>query len=310
MEFCCSLYPYDRWNDVEEMARAVRAMDSLGFHGLSLSEHIAVPLVDDQSSIGDSWPDVLVLASYFAGQTSRLRFLFYAMVAPYRNPVILAKQIATLDQVSGGRTMFTFASGWLDGEFDALGVPMQDRGERLDEYIRAMQELWTSDRPSFAGKYVSFSDIVFEPKCVQQPHPPLLIGGSGRRPLDRVLELGDGWAPMLGSADDLGRDIAQLRLRAAERGRNPDDLKFMFSVQVGEGDETVQATFRHVGDEEMVVTGGSDRTATAVSTLQTYADRGVTHMMLVFGWETADDYIANLEWLAADVVPQVAQVAR
>jgi probable F420-dependent oxidoreductase len=288
-------------------------MDELGFYGLSFSEHIAVPSGEAAKAIGDTWPDVLVLAAWLAGQTERLRLVDYCLVVPYRNPVVLAKQIATLDAVSGGRTQICVGAGWFEEEFSILGVPFEDRGGRLDEYLAAMIELWTSDHPTYKGKYVSFDDVLFAPRPVQKPHPTLLVAGSGKRVLNRALELGLGWAPMVGTVDELRRDISWLKEQSAARGNDPASLEFMYNLQVGQGDDAVKEAYAHSGTEgdEQPSTGDTDNlTQTAIDTLREYADAGITQMMLIFGWHKADDYIENLEWLARDVIPQVKDGAK
>jgi probable F420-dependent oxidoreductase len=287
------------------MTTAIRKMDELRFQGVSFSDHVAVPIEDGASPIGDSWPDALIYAAYVAGQTTRLRLFFYALVVPLRNPVTLAKQIATLDQLSAGRTTFALASGWLEEEFSAVGVPFDDRGARLDEYVMAMKALWTQESPTFNGKYVSLSNVVFEPKCYQRPHPPLLIGGSGRRPLERVLTLGDGWAPMSGSLEDLERDIRVLKESAATRGVSSSRWRFMFSAQLDQGDSAVSRAFKHVGDQQMTTAGSGDRTYEAVKLLTSFQEIGITDLLVVFGWDSPATYMNQLEWLANDVMPLV-----
>jgi probable F420-dependent oxidoreductase len=309
MDLLVSLYPYARWDSTASMTRAVRRMDELGFYGMSFADHVALPAGETAEQIGANWPDTLIMATYFAAITRKLRFVYYAMVVPYRNPVVLAKQIATLDRFSGGRSEFAVGAGWFKDEFDLVGAEFADRGTRLDEYIAAMRTLWSSDQATYRGRYVSFEKVLFEPKPVQRPGPPILIAGSGRRPLARVLETGDGWAPMVGSVDELRRDIGYLRSERKARGQDPDSMKFMYSVQIAEGDAAVRKSFAHAGSEGDIhaSTGSSgDLTAQTVETLNEYASAGITQMLLVFGWETADDYIANLEWLAADVMPKVS----
>src|SRR5258706_11078921 len=127
MKLLCSLYPYGRWDSIDSMSRCVRHADKLGFYGLQFSDHVVMPVVPGMAPIGDVWPDNLILASHFAAQTTQLRFVFYVIIVPLRNPVHLAKQVATLDAVSGGRVVFGVGSGWLEEEFDVLGVPFAER---------------------------------------------------------------------------------------------------------------------------------------------------------------------------------------
>ena len=117
------------------------------------------------------------------------------IILPLHNPVRLAKAIATLDVLSGGRVMVTFGAGMAPGEFSALGVDFSRRGRMMDEYIQAMKVLWTADQPEFHGEFVDFADVVFEPKPAQRPHPPLFVGGRSVFALRRAARLADRWAP-------------------------------------------------------------------------------------------------------------------
>jgi hypothetical protein len=122
-----------------------------------------------------------------AGATSRVRLGTTVLIVPYRNPVVTAKMVSTLDALSGGRVVLGVGAGWLAEESAALGVPFAERGPMTDEYLAAMRELWTSPAPSFAGKYTQFSGLQFEPKPVQKPHPPIC-----RRPRPRPLRRASG----------------------------------------------------------------------------------------------------------------------
>ncbi len=305
MELLVSLYPYDRWSSVDEMVEAAVLADRLGIHGLSFADHVVAPIHEDRPAIGDCWYDNITLASHLAALTERIRFYFYALIVPYRNPVILAKQIATLDTLSHGRTTLTVAAGWYEEEFEALGVPFENRGERLDEYIQAMKTLWTEPNPEYKGAYVSFSNLAFLPKCAQEPHVPMLIGGSGPRPLRRVVAEGDGWAPMLGTPEEIKESVAWI----GEHSEATEPLPVMFSLQVGDGDDFVKGAFKHAGGEEAPSSEESvNKTRAAIEALRTYAEAGVTHMLVVFGWETAGHYKEALRWLAEEVVPEAASL--
>ena len=164
---------------------------------VSASDHIVVP-----NSISSRYPysatgefavaasghylEQLAVLSFVANQTSSLRLLSSVMVLPLRSPVLTAKILATIDVLSKGRLIVGCGVGWMREEFEPIGAPpFDERGAVGDEYIRAFKELWTSDNPSFQGKYCSFSDITFLPKPVQKPHPPIWIGGESPPALRR-----------------------------------------------------------------------------------------------------------------------------
>ena len=138
-----------------------------------------------------------------AGATSRVRLGTTVLIVPYRNAVVTAKMVSSLDALSGGRVVLGIGAGWVAEESAMLGVPFAERGPMTDEYLAAMRELWTSPAPSFAGKYTQFSGLHFEPKPVQKPHPPIWVGGHGRASLRRAAEIGAAWHPINRSPEEL-----------------------------------------------------------------------------------------------------------
>ena len=149
--------------------------------------------------------DPLITLAVVAGATSRVRLGTTVLIVPYRNPVVTAKMVSSLDALSGGRVVLGIGAGWVAEESAMLGVPFAERGPMTDEYLAAMRELWTSPAPSFAGKYTQFSGLHFEPKPVQKPHPPIWVGGHGRASLRRAAEIGAAWHPINRSAGGAAR---------------------------------------------------------------------------------------------------------
>ena len=141
--------------------------------------------------------DQLTVLAFLAGQTQTIHQVTSVIIVPHRNPLVAAKVLATLDVLSRGRLIVGVGVGWMREEFEALGLPpFAERGAVTDEYIRAFKELWTSDNPSFEGKYCRFSEITFLPKPVQKPHPPIWVGGESRRAMRRTAQLANGWYPI------------------------------------------------------------------------------------------------------------------
>jgi probable F420-dependent oxidoreductase len=136
------------------------------------------------------------------------------LIVPYRNAVVTAKMVSSLDALSGGRVVLGIGAGWMAEESAMLGVPFAERGPMTDEYLAAMRELWTSPAPSFAGKYTQFSGLHFAPKPVQKPYPPILMGGNGPKATDRVLDYADEWMPNRAEPEELAPRIEELRERA------------------------------------------------------------------------------------------------
>ncbi len=154
--------------------------------------------------------DPLVNLAFAAAATTRLRLHTNLFVAPYRNPFLAAKGIATLDVLSGGRTIVGLGAGYLEPEFEALGVPFAGRNERTDEVILAMQAAWTGESTSFDGSFFRSPGNTMLPRPAQRPHPPLWIGGNSRRAIRRAVTLADGWSPF-----PIGARLAALTRTAA-----------------------------------------------------------------------------------------------
>lgn len=196
---------------------ALRA-EQLGYDSVWVSDHVVVPnaLVP---RIGACIYDPLVTLSVIAGATQRVRLGTTVLIVPYRNPVLTAKMISSLDALSGGRVIVGIGAGWLAEESAMLGVPFNERGPMTDEYLAAMQELWTSPAPSFAGKYTQFDELQFEPKPVQKPYPPIWVGGHGRASLRRAVATGAAWHPINHSVADIQSGRAELKRLSDALGR-------------------------------------------------------------------------------------------
>lgn len=296
------VFPYDRWGGLAPLADAMVCADRLGFFGAALPDHVVTPLREGREPVATVWYDPFVLAAYLAARTERLRLVFYVLVLPYRPPLQTAKQIATLDQVSGGRVVVGVGEGWMRGEFRALGLDRRRRAHQTDEYLDAMVSLWTDDEPSFDGDEVRFRNLAFEPRCVQSPHPPVWIGGSGPRALARAERIGDGWAPMIGGPDELAPVVARLR-DAHGRRRTKRPFSVSAYLEVGRPDGIVRKALGHAG-------GARDDapprgTQEILDAIEAHRSAGVDHLVLGFPWRDPAEYRDALERFAADILPCV-----
>ena len=196
---------------------AVRA-EQLGYDSLWVSDHVVVPHANVKN-FGETVFDPLVTLAVAAGAMRRVRLGTTVLIVPYRNAVVTAKMIASLDALSGGRVVLGIGAGWVAAESAMLGVPFAERGAMTDEYLSAMQELWTKREPSFAGKYTQFSGLTFEPKPLQKPHPPIWVGGHGRASLRRAVQFGAAWHPINRSPEELRAGLAEIARLCQARGR-------------------------------------------------------------------------------------------
>ena len=196
---------------------AVRA-EALGYDSVWVSDHVVVPDANIVN-FGETVFDPLVTLGVIAGATSRVRLGTTVLIVPYRNAVVTAKMISSLDALSGGRFVFGIGAGWVAAESAMLSVPFAQRGAMTDEYLEAMQELWTNPAPSFSGTYTQFSALRFEPKPVQKPHPPIWVGGHSKAALRRAVQFGVAWHPINRSPEELRAGRAELARLSQERSR-------------------------------------------------------------------------------------------
>jgi probable F420-dependent oxidoreductase len=239
--------------------------EECGFESLWTVEHVVVPAgyrseypySPDGRMPGPEnvpIPDPLIWLSFVAAVTERIKLGTAIIILPQRNPVVVAKEIATLDHLSAGRVLLGVGAGWLEEEFDAIGVPFDDRGRRLDEHIEALRALWTTDPASYHGELVNFEPVHSNPKP-DQAAIPIIIGGHTKVAARRAGRLGDGFFPGKG---DLAELIVEMRRAAEEAGRDPDAIE---------------------------ISGGGDLTGdNPLDMVKQAADMGVTRMVVPSLW--------------------------
>jgi probable F420-dependent oxidoreductase len=282
---------------VGEMARTAEA---LGFEAVFVTDH---PIPSDawMETGGHHALDPFVALSFAAAATTRLRLHTNLVVVPYRNPFLLAKSVASLDALSGGRVSLGVGAGYLEAEFRALGADFEHRNERMDESLRVMKRAWTGNSVDVAGPGYEARGHHALPRPVQRPHPPLWIGGNAERAIRRAVELGDGWMPFLNpaskasrrrsppmmSTEHLQERLAYLREHAASVGRPvPRDLVYMpRTAPPGSGNFDPAAARDHVAE---------------------LAALGVTVLSVGIPGETRSEWTKNAEIYARAVVEPTA----
>jgi len=297
------------WQDdltTQDFQRIARTAEDLGYDAINVPEHLVMPK-DLAPAMGAYWTDAFTVMSFIAGATTRLRVNSGVIVMPYHHPVQFAKAVATLDVLSGGRVMLTLGAGMARGEFAALGVPFHRRGRVMDEYIDAMKVLWTEDEPEFHGQFVDFADVLFEPKPVQRPHPPLFIGGASMAALRRAARVGDGWSPSgsqggkgpwLNGVEDLPMFLEEARRVPgfAEREHRFGIALTPTTVRFGPNHEPLPADRPLSSAEEIVDRIGQLR------------DAGVTWTSVVRPGpppRSLDEYLDGLAWAAEEVIAKL-----
>jgi probable F420-dependent oxidoreductase len=180
----------------DAIERVARTAEDAGYESLWTGEHLV--LIDPQQPPSPAPPgtrflDQIAALTHAAAHTRRIKLGTGIILLPQRNPVVLAKELASLDVLSNGRLLAGFGVGYVKGEFDALGIPFEERGARMTEHIAVLRELWTSESPRFAGRFTRFAGIRSEPRPIQRPHPPILVGGMSAAALRRAVAHADGW---------------------------------------------------------------------------------------------------------------------
>ena len=285
----------DEFATGEAVAQMAAAAESAGFHAVFVTEH---PFPDDEwlASGGHHALDPMVALAFAAAATTTLRLMTNLFIPAYRNPFLSAKAVASLDALSGGRVVLGVGTGYLEPEYEALGVPFEERNDLTDEAIVAMKQAWASDGVVFDGRHFQARGHTMLPRPVQQPHPPIWVGGNSKRAIRRAVELGDGWIPLVNPA------------KAVERRRTPametlDDL----ASRIAYAREHAAAVGREAPLGIMFALGGLRFEGGLVELAGALAELGVTELYTAARpVDTRAEWLAQVERMGAEVLPHVA----
>lgn len=320
---------------VENIARAGVEAERMGFDSIFVHDHVVwssamhrhhissgahEALSDDQSA---DFYESLTTIGYLAAVTSRVQIGVACLVMPMRNPIYAAKQLATLDHLSGGRLIAGVGLGSKasleSNEFEVFGVPFSRRGPMTDEYVEAMRAIWEQPLASYDGRFVSFTDAEIFPKPVQRPGPPVWVGGWTDHAARRTGRLGDGWVPGWLSPSEMARGAQVVRDSAVEHGRDPDAITIAVEkLTVIDRDHdaamaraiptvtTSSTTYERDVDEiqfalDRHIFGSVEDVSRRVAE---FVDAGVTHFELKFIYPTIEELLAQMELWAQEILPQ------
>src|SRR3954469_19127195 len=240
------------------------ALESRGFDSIWVAEHVV--LFDDYESKypyadsgrfpggGDSGLlEPLTALAYVAATTSTLRLGTGICLVGQRNPVYTAKQVADVDVLSGGRVDFGVGIGWLKEEFDAVAMPFEKRAARSDEHLAVMKALWTQDPSSFDGEYYTLPECCMYPKPVQQPHPPIHVGGETDGALRRVARLGQGWFGFNRLPDQVPEALDRLDAALAAEGRTRSEIEVSVSPYFNQIDADTMKRYQDLGVDRLIL---------------------------------------------------------
>jgi probable F420-dependent oxidoreductase len=270
------------------LASAAVAGERAGFHSLWFGEHVA--LFDEHASrypysregrfplSGEAGLlEPFTAIAFAAAITTRIRLGTGVCLVPQRAPLYTAKQVADVDVLSGGRFDFGVGIGWLREEFEALGVPFEDRARRCREYLAAMRSCWTDSVSRYEGRLLRVPALRMFPKPLQKPHPPIVFGGESDPALRRVADLGQGWFGFSLLPDEAAPRIAALRRLLAERGRSPSSVSISVAPYL--------------------------KPAQDVASLRAYAEAGVDQVVYMVAWGGPEEIRAAIERLGAELLP-------
>ncbi len=260
------------WVEITEEA------DRLGFESLWLPEHLVLPVElagspfhgAEHPPVPPEMPvyDAFTYLGFLAGRTEQIRFCTHVYNIGLRHPFVSARAVATLDVISGGRAMFGIGASWLRGEWDAVGLDFDSRGRRVDEAMEVCRRLWTEPVIEHHGDFFDFGPVMFEPKPLQQPHPPVHVGGDGPAALRRAATMAQGWVPMNHTLEEIPAAVARLAALREAKG-----IEGTTEITLGATPST---------PEEM----------------PSYLDAGV-HRLIVRPWQRTKDAIESLRAYAA-----------
>jgi probable F420-dependent oxidoreductase len=290
------------WATPANIRRVATLSEELGYHSLWTFQRLLHPVDEEWGSAYHGVLDPVVALGYVAALTSRIRVGLAVVNLPYYAPIVLSKELTTLDIVSAGRLDVGLGLGWAPPEFEAVGVPRSGRGARAEEFVRYLKATWTEPEPEFHGEFYTLPRSRVDPKPVQRPHPPILMGGSAEAALRRVGRIADGW--ISSSRTDLtaiGQSIELVRAAAEEAGRDPSRLRFIVRGVVKLTDAEPP--------ERRPLHGTADQIRSDLSLLE---QQGVTEVFFDLNWDpdaTSDqvdpvEALHNAERLLRAFAPQ------
>jgi probable F420-dependent oxidoreductase len=289
-----------------------REGERLGLHSAMIADHIVFPVsseseypytLDGKHPSGGDALETFSILGVVAGATERLRLVTSVLVLPYRNPVLTAKMVASLDVLSGGRVTLGVGVGWLKEEFDALRSPDFDkRGAVTDEWIAIFKRLWTQSPASFNGKFYSFSDIRGEPLPLQKPHPPIWVGGHSPAALRRTARHGDGWHPVGAVAasplppHEMRAHLATLKRLCDAEGRDFAALTISYKAPLYD---------TAIPDRDGERRSFSGTAGQIAEDIRSFAAIGVHELIFDFRGQSLAGSVERLQRFAAEVMPLV-----
>jgi probable F420-dependent oxidoreductase len=308
MKFGFSLIVRGNEATPDTFARIAERAEALEIDSLWCSAHVIVPPQIKSGYIlipgrkhPEHWKECywepFTVLSYLSGLTSKITLGTSVVIVPMHNPIELAKQVAEVDQLSGGRFVFGVGVGWFEEEFEVLGQDFHNRGARTDEALDLMKALWSDDPVSFHGRYHQVAEAFFSPKPRQRPSPPIWVAGGSKAALRRAARCADAWHPVRPTFEYLRQARADLNGYLAEAGRKPESLEIAVKLPLIFQNEPPQP--------EQPLTQG--RPADIIGAIESYSEAGASHLVFDFVPESLATALDTMERFAQEVRPGLSE---
>jgi len=294
---------YGRPIETARLLEVARHAEARGLDSIWVTDHVIVPTATDIIYREDML-DPLAVLPWLAGVTSRIALGTSVVILPYRSPIPVAKLLASVDVLSGGRLMVGAAIGWMEAEFAALGVPFKERVSRSEEALELFRTLWTREHPTLETKHHRLHDVTFSPLPLQKPHPPLYVGGNSEGALRRAARFGDGWHATGTSVDAFRQGVETLRRFWAEGGREGAPTLSLRTPIVLDGVHRAAVDMGLIRGRGRHVLAGP--VAKILEELRGYQAVGCEHIALEVSYATYPAILKTIDVIAERLRPQVA----
>ena len=301
--------------DGQGLKRFARRAEELGFQSVLLGDHLVLPTAGTRQypytadgsfsrSAEEPYLETMTLLGYLAACTETIKIGSTVIILPYRNPIVQAKMFASLDVLTNGRIICGVGVGWLEKEFDVLGVPYSQRGPMSDEFLQIFKILWTEPDPKFKGRFYQFDGIQFYPKPVQKPHIPIWVGGHTRAALRRTAKYGDCWHTTRQTPEFVAKNIPYLRQQTEKEGRDPDSI--LVSLK-----RSLHFTDMAISEGPSVRSGGALIASTREVADDVYRcwELGIGQLTYDFRVDGLEEGIRVMEHLAEHVLPVAMELS-
>lgn len=284
--------PWEQHAGVVELTRVAKTCDRMGFFYVAVCDHVCVPRAQ-AAAMSTTWYDAIATLGFLAAATKHVRLLSYVYVPAYRHPLATAKAFLTVDALSAGRAILGAGAGHLQGEFETLGIPFEGRGKRLDEALDVIVRAFLDEFPEHTGPTWTVRDVGLRPRPVQQPRPPIWVGGNTPAALKRAAVRGDGWLPQGTFRDQLPAQIATIKEhRRKTRGDEP--------IEIGANSPWLYVGTPGFDVGPNALTGSSETIAASLLELRRL---GVSHCGVRFRSRSCDELCDQIEAFGAQVLP-------